>query len=579
MHEHILVGVAWPYANSPLHLGHIAGAYLPPDIFARYHRLRGNQVLMVSGADTHGTPITVTAEREGVAPEVVIERYHRSFIESFLGLGISFDLFTHTNTANHWRVTTDFFLRLLEKGYIYKQAMQALYCEDCGRFLADRYVEGRCPFCGYEDARGDQCDNCGKPLDALELISPRCKLCGSTPVIRETEHFFLDLAQFNEPLKAWIADKTEWRPNVRNFSLNMLNEGLRGRAITRDIQWGIPVPVPGYEDKRIYVWFDAVIGYYAASVEWAHNRGTPELWHEWWDADKEARAYYFIGKDNIFFHTLIWPAMLLGYGNCQLPYDVPANEYLTLEGRKISSSRNWAVWAPDYLSRYDPDPLRYYLTAQAPEAADADFSWQEYLDRNNNELVGTWGNLAHRMLTYAFKNFDAQVPTPGEFTALDRELQATITAAFDAVAADLDACRFRAALAKAMGAAREANRYLDAAAPWKIIKSDRERAATVTYVALWAIDSLKTLLLPFLPFSSQRLHTYLGYTDDLFGTQEVATYREGDQTHLGLTYHCPSEGDRWRPSELRPGQALLAPKPLFVKLEPEIVAQELARLG
>jgi methionyl-tRNA synthetase len=579
MDERILLGVAWPYANSPLHLGQIAGAYLPPDIFARYHRLRGNRVLMVSGADTHGTPITVTAEKEGVDPAIVIERYHRTFVESFMGLGITFDLFTHTDTANHWEITTDFFLRLLVKGYIYNEAMKALYCEDCQRFLADRYVEGICPFCGFEDARGDQCDNCGKPLDALELIAPRCKFCGHSPVVRETEHFFLDLAQFNEPLKAWIADKDFWRPSVRNFSMNLLNEGLRGRAITRDIAWGIPVPVAGYEDKRIYVWFDAVIGYLAASVEWARNRGTPELWREWWDLDQTARSYYFIGKDNIFFHTLIWPAMLMGYGGRALPYDVPANEYLTLEGRKISSSRNWAIWAPDALSRYDPDPLRYYLTASAPEASDADFSWQEFLDRNNNELVGTWGNLAHRMLTYAVKNFDSQVPTPGELTDLDRELQATITAAFDAVAVDLEACRFRLALFKAIGAAREANRYLDAAAPWKILKTDRARAATATYVALWAIDSLKTLLLPFLPFSSQQLHGYLGYTDDLLGEQEVVTYYEGDRSHLGLTYRYELAGDRWHPSKLQPGQALLPPKPLFVKLEPEIVAQELARLG
>lgn len=579
MNEHILVSVAWPYANSPLHLGQVAGAYLPPDIFARYHRLRGNHVLMVSGADTHGTPITVTAEREGVEPEVVIERYHRSFIESFIGLGITFDLFTHTNTANHWEITTDFFVRLLDQGYIYKEAMKALYCEDCERFLADRYVEGRCPFCGFEDARGDQCDNCGKPLDALELIEPRCKFCSHSPVVRETEHFFLDLAQFNEPLQAWIGDKTYWRPSVRSFSVNLLNEGLRGRAITRDINWGIPVPLPGYDDKRIYVWFDAVIGYLSASVEWAKNRGEPDLWRNWWDLDKPSRSYYFIGKDNIFFHTLIWPAMLMGYGGRQLPYDVPANEFLTLEGRKISSSRNWAVWAPDYLSRHDPDPLRYYLTAQAPEAADGDFSWQEYLDRNNNELVGTWGNLAHRMLTYAFKNFEGQVPTPGELTDLDRELQATITAAFDEVGADIEGCRFRLALSKAIAAAREANRYLDAAAPWKIIKSDRQRAATATYVALWAIDSLKTLLLPFLPFSSQQLHTYLGYTDDLFGQQEVVTYSEGEQTHLGLTYHHAPQGDGWRPSRLAPGQALVTPKPLFAKLDPEMVEEELARLG
>jgi len=579
MNERILLGVAWPYANSPLHLGHVAGAYLPPDILARYHRLRGDHVLMVSGSDTHGTPITVTAEQEGVAPEEVVQRYHTSFVQSFIGLGISFDLFTHTNTENHWAITTDFFSRLLEKGHIYKATMQALYCGHDQRFLADRYVEGGCPFCGYEDARGDQCDRCGKPLDALELVNPRCKFCGNGPRVRETEHFFLDLAQFNEPLKAWATDKVYWRSNVRNFSLNLLNEGLRGRAITRDMDWGIPVPVEGYAHKRIYVWFDAVIGYFSASVEWAHNRGTPELWHEWWDPDKPARSFYFIGKDNIFFHTLVWPAMLMGYGGRRLPYDVPANEYLTLEGRKISSSRKWAVWAPDYLSRYDPDPLRYYLTTRAPESSDADFSWREFLDSNNNELVGTWGNLAHRMLSFSFKNFEQVVPTPGALTDADRALIQQVEGAFVPVGDAIAACHFRQALGSVMALAREANRYLDAAAPWKILKSDRERAATATYVALRVVDSLKMLFLPFLPFSSQKLHQSLGYDTDLLGRQEAVSYQENSHKHTGLTYSYSTQGDLWAPSQLAPGQPLRHPHPLFTKLEDSIVAEELSRLG
>lgn len=579
MNEKILVGVAWPYANSPLHLGHLAGAYIPPDIFARYHRLRGNDVLMVSGSDTHGTPITVTAEQQHITPEEVVERYHSSFLQSYVGLGISFDLFTHTNTENHWTVTTDIFKRLLDKGYIYRDKMKALYCERCRRFLADRYVEGTCPFCGYTDARGDQCDKCGKPLDALELINPRCKFSGDTPIVRDTEHFFLDLAKFNEPLKAWVQDKDYWRPNVRNFTLNLLREGLRGRAITRDIDWGIPVPVEGFSSKRIYVWFDAVIGYFSASIEWAHNRGMPEAWHAWWDADKPSRAYYFVGKDNIFFHTLIWPAMLLGYGGLKLPYDVPANEYLTLEGQKFSSSRNWAVWAPDYLSRYDPDPLRYYLTVHAPESSDADFSWQDFLDANNNELVGTWGNLAHRMLTFAFKNYAQKVPTPGVFDDADRAIIQQAEAAFEPVGRDLDACHFKAALTQAMAVAREANRYLDAAAPWKVLKSNPERAATATYVALRVIDSLKMLFAPFLPFSSQKLHRALGYDSDLCGRQEIREFQENSHKHLALTYHYEKRGDLWRPSQLAPGQPLRQPEPLFRKLDDKIVEQELARLG
>jgi len=579
MNEKILVSVAWPYANSPLHLGHLAGAYIPPDIFARYQRLRGNDVLMVSGSDTHGTPITVTAEQLGITPEEVVARYHSSFIESFVGLGISFDLFTHTNTENHWRVTTDLFVRLLEKGYIYKAKMQALYCTHDHRFLADRYVEGICPFCGFEDARGDQCDRCGKPLDALELVKPRCKFCSHTPEVRETEHFFLDLAQFNEPLKAWVAPKTHWRPNVLNFTLNLLNEGLHGRPVTRDIDWGIPVPVEGYSDKRIYVWFDAVIGYLSASIEWAHNRGTPEAWHDWWDLDKPTRSYYFMAKDNIFFHTLIWPAMLMGYGGRQLPYDVPANEYLTLEGRKLSSSRNWAVWAPDYLSRYDPDPLRYYLTAHAPESSDSDFTWQGYLDRNNNELVGTWGNLAHRMLTFAFKNYDGRVPEPGPLNADDEAIIRLTEGAFGPVGQEISTCQFRSALGRVMGLAREVNRYLDAKAPWKILKSDPQRAATSTYVALRTIDSLKMLFTPFLPFSSQKLHEALGYDTNMVGEQKVLEFQENSHKHLGLTYSYERQGDLWKPSGLQPGQRLRRPQPLFRKLEEEIVEQELSRLG
>ena len=579
MNEKILVGVAWPYANSHLHLGQLAGAYIPPDVFARYQRFRGNDVLMVSGSDTHGTPITITAEKEGISPEEVVSRFHSSFIDSFQQLGISFDLFTHTDTENHRTITTDIFTRLLKKGLVFRKTMQALYCTHCERFLADRYVEGTCPFCGYEEARGDQCDQCGKPLDALELIQPRCKFCGRCPEARDTEQFFLDLPKQEGALKAWVADKTHWRPNVRNFTVSFLEQGLLARAITRDIAWGIPVPVEGYAHKCIYVWFDAVIGYYAAAIEWAHNRGTPELWHEWWDEDKPCRVYNFIGKDNIFFHTLIWPAILMGYGELQLPYDVPANEYLTLEKRKFSSSRNWAVWAPDYLSRYAADPLRYYLTVHAPESSDADFSWQDYVNRNNNELVGTWGNLAHRMLTFTYKQFCQAVPEPGELQDIDNQLLATIAQAFETVGEDIGACRFRSALGRAMGAAREANRYLDSTAPWKTLKTDRQRTATVCYVALRAIDSLKMLFAPFLPFSSQQLHEYLGYDSSILGQQEAVEYQENSHKHVGLTYRYEWCGDIWVPSELRPGQALRKPQPLFRKLDESVVEEEIARLG
>jgi methionyl-tRNA synthetase len=578
MNQKILVGVAWPYANSHLHLGQLAGAYIPPDIFSRYHRLRGNDVLMVSGSDTHGTPITVTAEQEGTSPNQVIQRYHQSFLDSLQGLGISFDLFTHTDTENHWQVTTDMFKRMLDKGHIYKETMRAFYDPIAKRFLADRYVEGTCPFCGFDNARGDQCDNCGKPLDAPELIEPRSRFSGTKPEIRETEHFFLDLAQFNSSLTDYVLAQDHWRPSVRNFSLNLLREGLRGRAISRDIDWGIPVPVKGYEHKRIYVWFDAVIGYFAASVEWARNNGVPDQWHSWWDEDADARSYYFVGKDNIFFHTLIWPAMLMAYGGLKLPFDVPANEWLTLEGRKLSSSRNWAVWAPDYLERYDPDPLRYCLTVHAPETSDSDFTWQDFLERNNNELVGTWGNLAYRMLSFAQRNFEAAVPRPGNLNAEDQQILRATATAFEEVGTAIEACRFRNAVGSAMALAREANRYLDAAAPWKHLKTDRERAATTTYVTLRVIDSLKILFTPFLPFSSQALHEALGYQGSIMGSQQVDHVQESTRDHTVLTYQHELSGDLWQPSDLPPGQPLGHVRPLFVKLDESIVEEEIERL-
>ncbi len=371
MAEKILVCVAWPYSNGDMHIGHIAGAYLPSDIFARYHRLRGNDVLMVSGSDTHGTPITVRAEEEGISPRAVVDRYHTRNAEMMCRLGISFDLFTETDTENHWAVTQEIFTTHLENEVVYRDTMQQLYCVDCNKWLADRYVEGICPHCGFDGARGDQCDNCGRIYETITLIRPRCKNCGGSHIeVRETEHFFLDLGALNEPLLAWMNDgkKGHWRANVLNATRARLeSHELRGRPITRDISWGIPIPLPGFEDKRIYVWYDAVIGYLAASKEWAHVIGDPEAWRAWWQ-DPAARTYHFIGKDNIEFHTIIWPGMLIGYDHSlNLPYDVPANEYLNVEGRKLSKSRHWTIEMTDALTRYDPDPWRYALAAGAPE--------------------------------------------------------------------------------------------------------------------------------------------------------------------------------------------------------------------
>ena len=411
MPERILIGVAWPYANGSLHMGHIAGCYLAADIFARYHRLKGDHVLMVSGSDQHGTPITLRAEQDGVSPQEVVSRYHKEFLESWERLGITFDLFTSTGTDNHREVVQDIFRVLLDRGYIYTDITPLPYCHTCRRFLPDRYVKGTCPHCGNTDGRGDQCDQCGKPLNPEDLIGIQCRISGDTPEIRDSEHFFLKLSVFQETLLAWVRE-AEALETQRAELHPALSGGRPARpAISRDLEWGVPLPVDGYDGKRIYVWFEAVIGYLSASKEWAKLRGEPEAWEPFWHGD--AKGYYFIGKDNIPFHTIIWPAMLAGYGGLDLPYDVPANEFLNLEGRQLSTSRNWAVWVPDYLDRYDPDPLRYYMSATMPETSDSDFSWRDFVRRNNDELVATYGNLVHRVLTFTYRNFDGRIPQPG----------------------------------------------------------------------------------------------------------------------------------------------------------------------
>jgi methionyl-tRNA synthetase len=592
MSKTILVSVAWPYANGPRHIGHVAGFGVPSDIFARYHRLVGNRVLMVSGTDEHGTPITVQAEKEGLTPQQLADRYNRVIAEDLYKLGLSYDLFTRTTTRNHYRITQDLFKTLYTKGYIFKKSMLGAFSARTGNTLPDRYIEGTCPHCGYAEARGDQCDHCGKQLDPMELIEPRSKIDGEPPVFRESEHFFLDLTAFVDPLRRWIEDQQHWRPNVRAFSLNLLDD-LLPRPITRDLEWGIPIPLPGYEertDKKIYVWFDAVIGYLSASVEWARNTGQPEAWRDWWQSD-EARHYYFMGKDNIVFHTVIWPSMLIGYGNglpgtlgggegepLGIPYDVVSSEFLTMEGRKFSSSRGVVIYVKDFLERYDPDALRFYLTIAGPEAQDTDFTWSEFVRRNNDELVATWGNLVNRVLSIAHKHFGT-VPSPGPLAEADAALLAQVDAAFGPVGALIEACSFKAAIGEALKAADGVNRYLNDQAPWKLVKEDKARAAAVLYTALRAIDSLKVLLAPFLPFSSQRLHAMLGYTGLLSGELRLDEAREEDgRSHLILTGDYASRVGKWEPSALPAGQPLGEPAPLFRKLDDSVVAEELARL-
>lgn len=587
MPEFIHVSLAWPYANGDMHAGHLAGAYLPADIFARYHRLKGNSVLMVSGSDAHGTPITVEADRLGLSPRVVFEHYHRRFLETQRRIGISYDLYTHTDTENHHRVAQDIFLTLLDNGYLFRQTQRLLYSETEQRFLPDRYVEGTCPRCGYPQARGDQCDNCGSLLDATELINPRSKIDGSTPVIRETEHYFFDLPAFSERLIQYLNDgKEHWRPAVLNVSRNKARD-LLPRPITRDIAWGIRVPLEGWDDKRLYVWFEAVMGYLTASIEWAHNVGQPDAWKQWW-YNPDAKLYNFIGKDNIEFHTIIWPAELMGIdglyasegdGHISLPYDVPANEFMNIEGDQFSKSRNWAIWLPELLDRYDPDAIRYYVAMTMPESRDSDWSWEGFITRNNTELLAAWGNLVNRVLKFAARHFDGRVPDPGELRDIDREILAQVESGFERVGGLLAAVRLRDALSETMALAREVNGYLDRAPWFKVIKEDRQAAATTIYTALRCIDNLKTLFAPFLPFTSQQVHEFLGYEGRLFGEQRIETFQESERSHPALTYDASGAIGRWEPSALPPGQALREPVALFRKLEPELIDAERARLG
>lgn len=550
--EPIFIGVAWPYANGSLHLGHVAGAYLPADIFARYHRLKGNEVLMVSGSDQHGAPITMRAEEEGTTPESIAEKYHCQFLDCWQKLGISFDLFTRTGTTNHAEVTHDIFLTLLRKNYVYKDRALQAYCPRCQRFLPDRYVEGVCPYCAYPRARGDQCDECGKPLNPAELCEVRCRTCGATARFEMSEHFFLRLSAFQQQLSEWVEKKQHWRENVLGTTRKFLDEGLRDRAITRDIQWGVTVPQEGFELKRVYVWFEAVIGYLSGSKEWAKLQGNDRAWELFWK--EGCRSYYFVGKDNIFFHTLVWPAMLMGYGGLLLPYDVPANEFLIIEGARLSTSRNWAVWLPDYLERYDPDPLRYVLSMNMPEGRDSDFSWKKFVDRNNNELVATYGNLAHRVLTFSQRHFGGVVPSPGELNAASQSLLQRAEGVLDEVDRALYRCSFRQGIRVAMGLAQDANRYLDEEAPWKAIKNERTAAAQSVYTILCVLSVLRTVLYPFLPFSSEKLHQFLGF--------------DGSVRDLG-----------WRVSFPLPGTPLKKPEPLFVKLEEGVASDESRRMG
>ncbi len=541
----ILVCVAWPYANAELHLGHLAGCYLPADIFARFQRLRGNEVLMVSGSDEHGTPITVSAEKEGVSPAEIAERYHKINAQALLDFEIEFDLFTRTSTENHRIVVQGLFRNLYERGYIEPRTMDVLYCPKCQRFLPDRFVEGTCPHCSYERARGDQCENCGKTLDPQDLVDPRCRVSGDTPEPRQSEHLFFRLSAFEKPLLEWLADKDYWRPNVLTFTRNWIQGGLKDRAITRDLSWGIPVPVAGFEDKRIYVWFEAVIGYLSAAVEWAETRGPrPGAWRHWW-VNEEARHYYFLGKDNIPFHTIIWPSMLMGVGGMNLAHDVPANEFLQIDGAKFSKSAGLGVWVREVVGRFEVDALRYYLSVNMPETRDASWSWEELVQRVNDELVGAFGNFCHRTLTFTRRSFGA-IPPLGPLDEADRAALARIAETGDEVAAALDRCEFRRALRSFMSLAQAGNQYFDAKAPWALKKTDPAACGTALHVCLRMIQALAVYSAPFMPRAAEKICAYLGA-------------ESGPR-------HWDDAG-----AELPAGRELPEPAILFSKLDPETI--------
>lgn len=598
MSKTVLVSVAWPYANGPRHIGHVAGFGVPSDVFARYQRMTGAEVLMISGTDEHGTPLLVQADKEGVSVSELADRYNRQIVDDLAGLGLSYDLFTRTTTRNHYAIVQELFRGLYANGYMIKQKTMGAVSPTTGRTLPDRYIEGTCPICGAEGARGDQCDNCGNQLDPVDLIKPVSKINGEVPEFVETEHFLLDLPALAGVLEEWLKTRHSWRPNVLKFSLNLLNE-LHPRAMTRDIDWGIPVPVEEWQDnpaKKLYVWFDAVVGYLSASIEWAWRKGEPEAWKKWWQ-DPEAASYYFMGKDNITFHSQIWPAELLGYagkgdrggepgklGALKLPTEVVSSEFLTMSGSKFSSSKGVVIYVKDFLREFGPDPLRFYIAVAGPENNDADFTWEEFVRRTNFELANGWGNLVNRTVSMAYKNFGA-VPEPGELTTEDKNLLDLAERTFDEAGTLLSESKFKAAITAIMHVVGEANAYIAAEEPWKLAKQEdqQERLATVLWTALQVVSDCNVMLTPFLPHIAQQVHETLG-RDGVWAAQprveEVTDDMPVDLVGVGLPpegKHYPvitgdydEEQARWHRVDVVPGMPLAKPAPLIKKLDPEL---------
>jgi len=598
MTKSVLTAVAWPYANGPRHIGHVAGFGVPSDVFARYQRMTGANVLMVSGTDEHGTPLLVQAEKEGVTVQELADRYNRQIVHDLAGLGLSYAWFTRTTTRNHYAVVQELFRGLHDNGYMVKETTMGAISPSTGRTLPDRYIEGTCPICGADGARGDQCDNCGNQLDPADLINPVSKINGETPQFVETEHFLLDLPALADALSAWLKERQDWRPNVLKFSLNLL-EDIRPRAMTRDIDWGVPIPIEGWQDnnaKKLYVWFDAVVGYLSASIEWAYRIGEPEAWRTFW-TNPEAVSYYFMGKDNITFHSQIWPAELLGYrgegsregtvgqlGSLELPTEVVSSEYLTMSGSKFSSSKGVVIYVKDFLEEFGADPLRYFIAVAGPENNDTDFTWDEFVRRINNELANGWGNLVNRTVSMAHKNF-GEVPTPGELSDADQAILDLASRTFDEAGDALSHSRFKQGITKIMHVVGEANAYIAEQEPWKLAKDEtqRERLATVLWTALQVVSDCNTMLTPFLPHTAQAVHETLGRDGVWAALPEVVEVTD-DQPVEPVGAGLPEKGRSypvimgnyrdqqavWKRIDVVPGTALSKPRPLIAKLDPEL---------
>ncbi len=598
---HVLSAVAWPYANGPRHIGHVAGFGVPSDVFSRYMRMAGHDVLMVSGTDEHGTPILVAADKEGVTARELADTNNALIVQDLVDLGLSYDLFTRTTTGNHYLVAQEMFETVYRNGYLIEQTTKSAISPSTGRTLPDRYIEGTCPICGYAEARGDQCDNCGNQLDPTDLKNPRSKINGEVPEFVDSQHFFLDLPALATALGEWLDEREAtglWRPNVIRFSQNILKE-IRPRAITRDIDWGIPVPLDGWRDnpsKRLYVWFDAVIGYLSASIEWARRLGEPDRWRDWWN-DPSAVAYYFMGKDNITFHSQIWPAELLAYagrgaaggspgeyGELNLPTEVVSSEFLTMESKQFSSSRGHVILVRDVLERYQADALRYFICAAGPETSDSDFTWAEFVQRTNSELVAGWGNLVNRTATMIAKSF-GEIPAADALEPVDEAVLAAVRDGFETVGDHIGRHRQRQAIAEAMRVVGEVNKYLTVTEPYKMKdESQRARLATVLHVAAQCVLDCNTLLAPFLPHSANRVWAAYGGKGEFMPMPHIEQVSELDPgSGAGLTTYPVITGDysatpNWESRPVEVGTPVAKPTPIFTKLDPSVVDEELARL-